>query len=200
MGDAKAAVESISDAPQDRLVAGVKAADPAVCGQLYDLFGHRLHRYIAVRLPGDDQLAEELMLLTLAEAAQRIRSFNPRKATLSAWLYGVARRHVQRELRVRSRRKSVPASAQVPLEDMGEQAIQEDIADSVAARLQAQLTVMELRRCLSDIEMEVLILHCMHQLSAIEIGKVLGRSERAIDSLLRRARQKARERLAQDER
>jgi DNA-directed RNA polymerase specialized sigma24 family protein len=83
---------------------------------------------------------------------------------------------------------------------MGEQAIQEDIADSVAARLQAQLTVMELRRCLSDIEMEVLILHCMHQLSAIEIGKVLGRSERAIDSLLRRARQKARERLAQDER
>jgi RNA polymerase sigma-70 factor (ECF subfamily) len=140
------------------------------------------------------------MLLTLAEAAQRIRSFNPRKATLSAWLYGVARRHVQRELRVRNRRKSVPASAQVPLEDMGEQAIQEDIADSVAARLQAQLTVMELRRCLSDIEMEVLILHCMHQLSAIEIGKVLGRSERAIDSLLRRARQKARERLAQDER
>ncbi len=80
MGDANAAVESITDAPQDRLVAGVKAADPAACGQLYDLFGHRLHRYIAVRLPGDDQLAEELMLLTLAEAAQRIRSFNPREA------------------------------------------------------------------------------------------------------------------------
>ncbi len=198
MGDAEAAVEKRPDVFQDRLVAGVKAADPAACGQLYDLFGRRLHRYIAERLPGDDQLAEELMLVVLAEAAHRMRHFDPRKATLSAWLYGIARRHVQRELRLRHRRKSVPASAQVPLAETREQASQEDVADAVAARLQAQRTVAELRQCLSETEMEVLILHCLHQLSAIEIGKVLGRSERAIDSLLRRARQKARERLAHD--
>ena len=198
MSEVEARVVTTPDAREESLVAGVTAGDPVACGRLYDLFGPRLHRYLATRLPGDDQLAEELMLLTLAEAAHRIRGFDPHQATLAAWLYGIARRHVQRELRLRHRRKSVPAAAQVPLDDLREQAAGEDVAGSVAARLEARQLLVEVRGCLSDLEMEVLLLHCRHQLSAAEIGKALGRSERGVDSLLRRARQKARERMAED--
>lgn len=199
MGDAGVVMAGMPAEQLDRLVAGLKEADPSACGELYDRFAHRLYHFVTSRLPGDAPLAEEVVLLTLAYAVRNIGAFDPRRATLSAWLYGIARRHTQRELRLRARRKSIPASAQVPLDSLPEQTTQEDVAAAVAARLRAQQTVAELRRCLRGIEMEALLLHCVHQLSAKEIGQVLGRSERAIDSLLLRARQKARERLQDDE-
>ena len=55
-----------------------------------------------------------------------------------------------------------------------------------------------LAEALSPTEFEVLVLNCLSKLSAREIAHVIGRSERAVHSLLHRARMKARERLAQD--
>jgi DNA-directed RNA polymerase specialized sigma24 family protein len=46
--------------------------------------------------------------------------------------------------------------------------------------------------------MEVLVLQCVDELSVKDISHVVRRSERAVHSLLYRARQKARERLVQD--
>ena len=46
--------------------------------------------------------------------------------------------------------------------------------------------------------MEVLVLHYVHQLSVAEIGVILKRSGRAVESLLHRAKPKARERLSED--
>jgi RNA polymerase sigma-70 factor (ECF subfamily) len=90
--------------------------------------------------------------------------------------------------------------AQVPLEEVSEQADGQDMASHLAARIDAQRKVAALASILSDSEMEVLILQSVDELSLKEIGQVMGRSERAVHSLLCRARQKARERLAQDER
>jgi len=43
------------------------------------------------------------------------------------------------------------------------------------------------------------VLSCVEKLSAREIGQVIGRSERAVHSILHRARTKAREGLVGDE-
>jgi RNA polymerase sigma-70 factor (ECF subfamily) len=181
------------------LVEGLRVGDDGACGRLYDDFGEPLHRYVARLLRTGDELAEDVMVQTLAEAVCNIERFDPRRSTFRAWLFGIARQRAREELRRLNRRKAVPASAQVSLEALPEQAGAEDLAAKSAARLDARRRVREIRNCLSGLEMEVLVLRCVHEYSLREIGHIIGRSGRAAESLLRRAKQKARERLDRDE-
>jgi RNA polymerase sigma-70 factor (ECF subfamily) len=181
----------------DRLVRGLRAGDPAAHADLCARFGRRLHRYL-VALLGPRSDAEDLMVQALVEAARHIGRFDPRKATFTAWLFGIARRQARLELRRQRRRKSVPDGVQAPLDSLAEQPAPGDLAEATAARLQAERQVGKLAGYLSDPEMEVLVLRCCHELSIQEIAHVLDRSERAIDSLLDRAKRKARGRLAED--
>jgi RNA polymerase sigma-70 factor (ECF subfamily) len=135
---------------------------------------------------------------TLVEALRDLRRFDPRRASLSAWLFGLARRRVLQEIRRQRRRKSIPPWAQVPLESMHEERAQGGLAEGVANRLEAQRAVAALRPLLSDVEMEALVLSAVAELTVAEIAHTLGRSGRAVHSILHRARSKARERLARD--
>jgi RNA polymerase sigma factor (sigma-70 family) len=167
-------------------------------GDLYDRLAPRIYGLALALLPGDPETAEEVVVETMADAARDIMRFDPRRSSLSAWVYGIARRRVRMEIRRRRRRKSVPASAQVSMEVVGETSDGRDIAASVSARLDAEREVSELRSVLSDAEMEVLVLSCIEGLSVREIGQVVRRSEQAVHSVLYRARQRARVRLVSD--
>ncbi len=180
------------------LRAGLVAGDPQAHQEVCTRYGRDLHRFLASRL-GDDDLAEELMVQTLADAVRHITRFNSRLSTSRAWLFGIARRHLQTEVRLRARRKSVPPSMQVPVEAVAEQAGPQDLAAESASRVQAQRQVAVLAAALSEVEMEVLTLRYGHDLSVREVGQIVGRSEKAVESLLIRAKQKARERLGCDE-
>ena len=184
----------------DRLLDGLRNGDAAAHAELCEQLGPRIHRYIARRLPGDEHVAEDLMVQTLVDATRNIRQFNPRKAVFPAWVFGIARRHLVGELRRRGRSGAAPPSAQVPLDSVPEQAARGDMAEAVTARLVAQRQVATLREHLPPAEMEALVLHCMDGLSLREIGQLMGRSERAVKSLLYRARGNARERLVNDDR
>jgi len=188
----------LGQGPDADFVRRLAAREEDACLTLYHIYGPGIHAFATSRLGGDGDLAEGVMAQSLAEAVRSITRFNPRKATFSAWLFGFARRRVWDEVRKKRRRKSVPSSMQVSLDVVGEVAGGEDLAATVAGRLEAQRLVADLQKCLTDMEMEVLILHCLDQLSVREIGAVVGRSERAIHSLLHRARRKARERLVSD--
>lgn len=201
MVDAEAVTADALRPPDDTeyLVNGLQSADPGAHAELCDRFGSRIHRFAASRLRGDAHLAEDIVVLTFVDAVRRINTFDPKRSTFSAWLYGLARRHTIAELRLQSRRKSIPAAAEVPIDSLDEQTAGGDLAADIADRIQAQQQVSELRTHLADAEMEILILHYAHHLSVIEIGQVMGRSERAVNSLLHRSRQKAREILANRE-
>jgi len=67
-----------------------------------------LHRYVAALLGPRGEAAEDLMVEALVEAARNIGRFDDRKATFTAWLFGIARWQVQLELRRQHQRKSVP--------------------------------------------------------------------------------------------
>jgi len=135
---------------------------------------------------------------TLAKAVRNIDRFDGRRATLAAWLYGIARWQIREEIRRRKRRKSVPQAAVVSIDAVAGHQDDHDLAAEAAARLDAQRQVRELAGVLSETEMEVLVLQCVDELSVKDISHVVRRSERAVHSLLHRARQKARERLVQD--
>jgi len=200
MGEVEAAL------PRDRqaektdaeLVRGLCEQRAEAHAQLYDRYAVGVHRFAMARL-GDEQAAEDVVVETMVEVARDIRRFSSRKGSLAAWVLGIARRRVQMEIRRQKRRTAVPAAVQVPMGDAAEVSDGQDLASSTAARLDAQRKVAELSSVLSEMEMEVLVLSCVEKLSAREIGQVIGRSERAVHSILHRAKTKARERSVGDE-
>jgi RNA polymerase sigma-70 factor (ECF subfamily) len=181
---------------EEGLVRGLKAGDEAAFEELWQRFGAGVHGYAASCL-GDEDLADDVTAQCLAAAVQCIGRFDPRKAALSTWMYGIARRVIQGELRAQRRRKSVPLSAQVPLGDASDLVAEGDSAE-MASRIEAKRKVGALASALSPAEMEVLVLHFVDEFSVREIARIVGRSWRAVDSLIYRAKEKARERLAND--
>ena len=182
------------------LARGLREGRPEAYSDLRRRFGRRLSQFAQARLMGDAQLAEDLTVQTFADAVRNIRRFDPRRSTLAAWLYGILRRHVQREWTRSKRRKCIPPWAQVSLDSVSDTPADGDPPAESASRIDAQRQVAELARTLADIEFEVLVLSCVEEFSVPEIGRIVGRSKRAIHSLLHRARRKARERLGQDDR
>lgn len=176
------------------LVRRLRLADQAAYADFCSRFGPPLHGFAASRLSGDHHLAEDIMVQTLATAVRNIARFDSRKHGLLAWLYGIARRQIQAEIRTQNRRRSVPASAQVPIDTVHRVPSEGDMATDLAARVDAQRKIADLSRFLSDSEMEILTLHWVDEFSAPEIARIVGRSHRAVESLLHRARQKALER------
>ncbi|MBE9566214.1 MAG: sigma-70 family RNA polymerase sigma factor [Proteobacteria bacterium] len=195
-------VQARGDMPEPETGALVKALRdrlPDAYARLYDRFAPGIRRFAAAFVAGDVQLAEDLVIDTLMGVARDIRRFDSRRSTLAAWVYGIARRRIWGELRRRNRIKSVPASAQVSLEALGEVADQLDLAAETSARLDAQRKITETAKRLSETEMEVLVLSCVDELSAREVGQVVRRSEGAVRVILHRARKKAREGMVRDE-
>ena len=181
------------------LLAGLREHSPEACAELYDRFALRIHRFAATRLAGDVGTAEDVVVETMAWVVRDIRRFDPRRSTLAAWVYGIARRRVMLEIRRRKRLKSVPAEAQVSADEIGDLSDGVDVAERTTAWLEARTKVAALRRVLSEMEFDVLVLSCVEELSAREVAQVIGRSERAVHSILHRARKKARGRLVGDE-
>ena len=189
-------IELSEAAAQDTdLAQRLREADPAAHGELCDRFGAALHGFAAQRLGGNEEPAEDVMAQTLVEVVRNIRRFDPARGTLAAWVFGIARRKIQDARRKALRKKSVPASAETSIAQIEGLTSDEDLGASVAARLDAQHQVARLARVLSETEMEVLLLHYVDGFSLGEIGRIVGRSAKAVDSLLHRARSKAREEL-----
>lgn len=194
--ETKARDIQLSEAAQDTDFAQrLKEADPTAHGELCDRFGAALHGFAAQRLGGDEELAEDVMVQTLVEGVRNIERFDPVRGTLAAWMYGIARRKIQDARRRALRRKSVPAALRSSLQHASEVASGEDLEANAAAHLDAQRQVTQIAAALSEPEMEVLLLHYVDGLSLGEIGRIVGRSAKAVDSLLHRARSKAREEL-----
>ncbi len=197
--EASAVRSAMADESDSALAKGLMAGLPQAAGELYDRFGPKLLVFALACFPEDRQLAEDIVVQSLAHAARHIKRFDHRRSALVTWLYTIARQQIRDEVRLRKRLKSVPSSAQTPIEDAAAIPGDQDVASAVAARVDAQRLLLRLAAELSAIEFDVLILSSVDMLSAKEIGRVVGRSERAVHSLLHRAKTKARERLARDE-
>jgi len=182
------------------LVARLRARTPEAYAEMYDRFAAGIHRFAVARLAGDVGAAEDVVVETIVWAARDIARFSPGNSSLAAWVYGIARRRVLLEIRKRKRLKSVPREAQVSADVIGDMTDGVDVAEGAAARLDARSKVAALRAALAEVEFDVLVLSCVEELSAREVGQVIRRSERAVHSILHRAKKKARERLVGDDR
>lgn len=165
------------------------ADQTATVGQLRERHLEAVFHYARRRLPSRDD-AEDATAETFAAAFSSLRRCPRDEALHRAWLLGIARRKVADLLRKRYRRnESVPDTLpELPDPSPSPEALALRHADARALRRAVH--------SLAPLQCEALLLRFVDDLSAAEIGQVLGKSEAAVNSLLQRARASVFERAA----
>lgn len=137
--------------------------------------------YVRWRCGGVDDLADDVLQETWITASRRLSSFDPTRSNFEAWVGGIAGNVVRNQLRTRNRHRAKFQTLET--DPVAAELHSPDHADRVATAL-AQLP--------ERIE-KVLRAKYLDQRSVREIAAGWGESEKAIESLLTRARQAFRE-------
>jgi RNA polymerase sigma-70 factor, ECF subfamily len=137
----------------------------------------------AASLLRDRSAAEEVTAAAFERAFRKQRSFDPRRGTQRAWLFGIARNAALDELRRRKR------SAELTAEPAGDEPAPEGEAEAAEGRvtLRAALATLEPR------ERELIALKFHAGLSNAEIADVLGVSPSNAGTRVHRALTRLRE-------
>jgi len=159
--------------------------DPSsVFGRLFDEHAGSLHAYLARRV--GDQTADDLVSETFLVALQRRHTYDPVRAAVRPWLYGIAsnllRRHVRQEVRGWRARARLVGMDQVRTESPEVRS-----TERVAARQQ----IRQLAGALAALEpgdRDVLLLTSWGQLTSTEVAQALGIPVGTVYSRLNRVR------------
>lgn len=176
---------------EQALVADVREAPDAAetaFEELYrssrdDLFGY------VCGLLRDRSAAEDVTAQAFERAFRRRSTFDPKRGTHRAWLFGIARNAALDELRRRSRH------AELAVEPEDEDAVAPDDAADTALRRQ---TLREAMAQLSARDRELVALKYFAGLGNGEIARVIGTSESNAGTKLHRAMEKLRRACDED--
>jgi RNA polymerase sigma-70 factor (ECF subfamily) len=152
---------------------------------LYRSSAADVYAYVA-SLVRDRTAAEDVTALAFERAFRRRRTFNPRRGSERAWLFGIARNAALDELR---RRRRTAALVVDPEDPHAAAALDDDAAEEAQRRaaVRAALSTLEPR------ERELVALKFHAGLSNTEIAEVLGVSESNAGTRLHRTVTKLRE-------
>jgi RNA polymerase sigma-70 factor (ECF subfamily) len=166
------------------LLRDVNAGDLSAWEQIYARCLPTVWRYVYLRTGGHRHLTEDVVSETLLALVCQISSLKLRDVNLSAWLITVARNKLGDQRRKGARAAALVAKAgddkSPPIVSDGPEAVLE-----AAETRQQVLTVMDV---LPDEERLALEWKYIDDLPVADIAERLGRTERAVESVLYRAR------------
>jgi RNA polymerase sigma-70 factor, ECF subfamily len=164
----------VTDAPADRELVAQAKRDRAAFGALYERYVDRVYTYLYYRTdsPAD---AEDLTARTFYQALSRLDDFEERGLPFGAWLFTIAHNLVANYHRDRSRHRTTPIHAG-----------NEPAAPSPFTASEDAQAIEAAISKLSPERQHLILLKYGEGMSNAEIGSVLGRSEGAVKSLLRR--------------
>lgn len=177
------------------LVARVARGDEAASAELLRRYMDRVFRFICPRVGYHEQDAEEVTQETFLSAVRLAPTFRGESGVFS-WLCGIARKQVfYFHSNQRPERRGAPANT-LSWDDEEVQLLQsalslgpleQEIVEQIAVRELVERVLL----ALPEAEREALLLRYMEDLSVREIATIMKRTEKAVESLLRRARQRA---------
>ncbi|REE98815.1 RNA polymerase sigma factor [Thermomonospora umbrina] len=150
--------------------------------EVFDAYFAEIHRYAAKRLGQD--VAADVAAQTFLEAFRKRRHYDPERASVRTWLYGIATKVVGRHQR--SEVRALRALAR-----LGSGRAPEDGTERVDARVSAQGLRGELAGAIAALprgQRDVLLLVALAELSHDEVATALGISYGTVGSRLNRAR------------
>jgi len=165
--------------------------DPAAFAEVYIAHRDQVHRFLQARCASDDD-ALDLTAVTFERALGAMGQYSTRGGGIRAWLLRIARNAAVDHARRRRLRDLVWRAAtdeSAPLEDQPETAI---------VRADERRYLHSLLAELSDTERDAIALRYGSELTAREIGTVIGKSEEATQKLLSRALRRLKETYRDD--
>jgi len=180
-----------------RVISRIADRDEAAVEQFYRSHADAVFRFVYRRLDRDYEDAQEVTQEVFISAIKLAATYDG-SCSAQTWLYGIAKLRVTDRIRIRSRKKRIPKSKTSSLDDESVQTIQEYKAgrlspEDVLNRIDEEFLVDHMLGKLNDNEREALLLKYVDELSIKEIAQLLGRSEMAVESILTRAKKKARD-------
>jgi RNA polymerase sigma-70 factor (ECF subfamily) len=172
---------SLTDA---ELLRRVQAGDAEAWGALYERYLPTAWRYVYARVEGDRHLAEDIVSETILALVRQVNELDPDGGSLAAWLRQVARNKLsdhRRKSGRAARADRVAAQSSLP-----QQAPSGGATSLETEETKAQ--VIGVMDELADEERLVLEWKYLEKLSVRKIAHRLGRTEKAAESLLYRAR------------
>jgi len=147
-----------------------------------------LYRFVYFQAQGDHEVAQEIVHDAFLEAVRSISNYLPDKGSLQAWLCGIARNRLRALRRARdTERKALQSLA---ASQHAEHAVHETEKPDMRAWINAALSL------LPGTYSDVLVQKYVKDKSVREIATETGQTEKAVESLLSRARAAFRESFA----
>lgn len=143
----------------------------------------RLYAYVAYRI-GDGPAAEDVTSETFERALRYRSSFDPRRGDATSWLIGIARRCIA----------DAALRRELPTAELGERAVEGHEEDALR-RIELAAAVARL----DERERELVALRYGADLTARQIGELLGLRTNAVEVALHRALARLRAMLEADE-
>lgn len=129
-------------------------------------------------------IAEELVQKTVFDVCKAKDSYDAEKGSLKQWMFGIARNNIRLEIRKRASRPSFNGD----LSDYIEQIDTEILPDEILERKETADAVKKALGRLDEKEQMVLKNKYIEGMSAAQIAELTGGTEKAVHSLLYRAR------------
>lgn len=173
-------------ATADAYLVQLSRSEPESFGAVFDAYGGEIHRYVAQRLGTDE--AEDVVAETFLIAFRKRDTYDPSRAGVRAWLYGIATKLIGRHRRSEMRGLRALGRVGVDRDDQGHE-------DEVAAQVAARSMRPALAHAVAGLnkgDRDVLLLVGLAGLSHDEIAAALGIPYGTVGSRLNRARKKLR--------
>lgn len=143
----------------------------------------RLYSLFMDRWP-NRSLAEELLQKTVFDAVRGRSSYDPSKGSPEEWIHGIARNNIRLEIRRRASRPSINGDISRYFKAMDTK----PLPDEVIERQEMAMIVRSALSRLESKEKAVLEAKYIEELSAIDIARQMNVTEKAVYSLLYRAK------------
>lgn len=177
---------------EDHLVSELIRRDEAAWERFCRLYARPLLGFVRYALGFDAEQAEEVVQRTLLRCVRSITTFDSRRGDLLGWLQAIARNESHTLLQqTNDSQPERPYSVFSPsvLEEIFATLDQRDLPEEVLARRDVQLFVQEVLLSLSQRQRSALVMKYVDELRVAEIANHLKSSEKAVESLLSRARE-----------
>jgi RNA polymerase sigma-70 factor (ECF subfamily) len=193
-GEAKSANQSLRDLDDHRLIARVAAQDQQALAVLYERYAARLSRYLSKLLKSRELIDEAVndMLLTVW---QKAGGFDPERAAVSSWIFGIAHKA---GLKARRRSGVMRSPTQLFCDDEGIQDLPSDTHDPAATVLGWEVgrELMAALEQLSPLHRAVIELTFVEGFSYPQIAAILDCPESTVKTRMFYARKKLAQLLA----
>ncbi len=186
----KGTFEKVADEFNQQSLAGLSEGDADIWRKFMSEQIPRLYGMFMKRWP-NPALAEELVQRTVFDAVRGRCSYDPGRGSPAEWIFGIARNNIRLEIRKRASGPSIDGDISGYIDAIDS----EPLPDEVLERKETAAVVRAALNRLASKEQQVLKAKYIEDLSARKIAGQMGITEKAVHSLLYRARISLRQEL-----